>query len=121
MALTILVAEDEPIIACDLCDTVEEAGFEVEGPHSGASSALVAAQKHRPALAILDVELADGLSFDLASQLIADDVPVIFHSGSLSAREIGERFPGAITLPKPCPPTTMLAAVDRAVQRARKD
>ncbi len=119
MALMILVAEDEPIIACDLCETVEEAGFEVEGPHSGAFSALRASQQQRPSLAILDVELADGLSFDLATRLIADDVPVIFHSGSLSAQELHERFPGVTTLMKPCPPATLLAAVDQAVASAK--
>lgn len=119
MALTILVAEDEPIIACDLCDTVEEAGFEVQGPHSGASCAMLASQERRPALAILDVDLADGRVFDLATQLIADKVPVIFHSGSCSAQELSERFPGVTTVMKPCPPATLLAAVDRAVSGAQ--
>jgi len=119
MALTVLVAEDEPIIACDLCETVEEAGFEVEGPHSGARSAMMASQKEKPALAILDVELADGLVFDLANQLLADHVPVIFHSGSRTAQELNEQFPGVTTVMKPCPPTTLLAAVDRAVAQSR--
>ena len=52
MTQRILVAEDEPIVAFDLCDTVEEAGYEVEGPYSGVSSAMLAARKGKPYLAI---------------------------------------------------------------------
>ena len=48
MSQRILVAEDELIVAFDLCDTVAEAGFEVVGPHSGISSAMLAFQKESP-------------------------------------------------------------------------
>ena len=30
----ILIAEDEPIVGLDLCDTIAEAGYLVEGPHA---------------------------------------------------------------------------------------
>lgn len=116
MSRKILIAEDEMIVAFDLCDTVEEAGYEVEGPHSGISSAMLAFQKEKPALAILDVELADGNIFSFARKLEAENVPVIFHSGSLSEREIEDRFPEAIVRMKPCPPTSMLEAVNRAME-----
>ena len=68
MALRILVAEDEIITAFDLCDTFEEAGYEVEGPHPGISSAMLACQKEKPDLAILDIELVDGLAYELAQK-----------------------------------------------------
>ena len=116
MAQTVLVAEDELIIAFDLCDTVEEVGYEVEGPHSGISSAMLAFQKEKPAIAILDVELDDGNVFPLAKKLIAEDVPVIFHSGQRSAAQVEEQFPEAHTLAKPCPPADMLQAVNRILQ-----
>ena len=110
----ILIAEDEMIVAHDLCETVEEAGFEVQGPHSGISDAMFAFQKEKPDAAILDVELADGNVFHFARTLEAENVPVIFHSGSLTKREIKDRFPEAIVRMKPCPPTDMLTAVDKA-------
>ena len=112
MAQKILIAEDEMIIAFDLCDTVEEAGFDVEGPHAGISSAMLAFQKEKPALAILDIDLADGDVFGLADTLAAEDVPIIFHTGSLSGAEVEARFPGSRTLLKPVPPAEMLAAVN---------
>lgn len=111
----ILVAEDEFIVAFDLCDTVQEAGFEVEGPHSEISTAMLAVQKARPDLAILDVELEDGDAFPLAEALMAEDVPVIFHSGQFTPEEVRSRYPTAIACSKPCPPNVMLAKVQKAL------
>lgn len=118
MALRILVAEDEIITAVDLCDTIEEAGYEVEGPHAGMSSAMLACQKERPDLALIDIELADGLSYELAEKLIEDKVPVILHSEHADAPEIAARFPGATMLAKPCPPAKLLQTVSRALVSA---
>ncbi len=115
MALRILVAEDEYITAFDLCDTFEEAGYEVEGPHAGISSAMLACQKERPDVALLDVELADGLTFELAQKLIDDDVPVILHSEPESASSVAARCPRATTLAKPCPPAKLLDTISRAL------
>jgi len=115
MTMTILVAEDEAIIALDLCETVEEAGYEIEGPHGDASSAIAASNETRPDLAILDISLDDGNVFDLAQELANADVPIIFHSGVLAHKEVEERFPGAVTLAKPCPPAEMLGAVNNAL------
>ncbi|MEM1051757.1 MAG: response regulator [Pseudomonadota bacterium] len=114
MSRKILIAEDEMIVAHDLCETVEEAGFQVEGPHSGISSAMLAFQKEKPDAAILDVELSDGNVFNFARTLKAENIPVIFHSGSLSKSEITDQFPEAIVRMKPCPPTSMLNAMDEA-------
>ena len=116
MSRRILIAEDEAILAYDLAETVEEAGFCVEGPHPGISDAMLAFQKEKPDLAILDVELTDGNVFSFARTLKAEDVPVIFHTGSLTQREIVDRFPDAIVCMKPCPPTSMLGAVDEALE-----
>lgn len=114
MSQRILIAEDEMIVAHDLCETVEEAGFQVEGPHSGISSAMLAFQKEKPDAAILDVELTDGNVFSFARTLQAENIPVIFHSGSLSCQEITDVFPDAVVRLKPCPPTSMLDAVGKA-------
>ena len=116
MAQRILVAEDEPVIAFDLCDTVEEAGYEVEGPHSGVSAACDAFESDAPDLAILDITLEDGEVYALAEQLEASGVPIIFHSGNHSKADVEARFPGATTLIKPCPPADMLGAVNGALE-----
>lgn len=114
----ILVAEDEFIIAYDLCDTVKEAGYSVEGPHPNISSAMLAFQKEKPDLAILDVNLDDGIVYPLAEKLAQEDIPIIFHSGQYSREEMQKRFPSAQTLCKPCPPAEMLNSVNEALAAA---
>ena len=113
----ILVAEDEPLIALDLCDTVETAGYAVDGPFEDISSAMLSFQKHKPDLAILDVQLSDGNVFPLAEQLMAEDVPVIFHSGQYGIEDVGERFPAACALSKPCPPANIIDSVQQVLGR----
>ena len=114
----ILVAEDERIVAFDLCDTIEEAGYEISGPHPDISSAMLAYQKAKPDLAILDVHLDDGNVFPLAEQLMAEDIPVIFHSGQYAPGDVNERFPHAAALSKPCPPASVIATVQEALAAA---
>lgn len=114
----ILVAEDEAIIGHDLCDTVEEAGYIAEGPHGDISSAMRAVQTNRPDLAILDVQLGDGVVYPLAERLMAEDVPVIFHSGHVAREDMLARFPNTRAVEKPCPPTAMLENVAEALARA---
>ena len=112
--LRVLVAEDELIVGYDLCDTVAEAGYVVEGPYDDLSSAMLAYQKTKPDIAILDVQLGDGIVYPLAEQMMAENVPVIFHSGALSPEEVAKRFPRAQALSKPCPPAAVIESVQRA-------
>ena len=112
---TILVAEDEPIVGWDLCDTVEEAGYAVEGPFEDISSAMLAYQKHKPDAAILDVQLGDGIVYPLAEKLMAENIPVIFHSGHHGPGEVNERYPEASALSKPCPPADVIQTVQRVL------
>lgn len=118
MSLRILLAENEFITAFDLCDTCEEAGYEVEGPHAGISSVMLACQKEKPDLAILDVALSDGLVYELAQKLLDDDVPVILHSERADASALAARFPRATTIAKPCPPADLLEVIRVAIAPA---
>ncbi|QKG72460.1 response regulator [Erythrobacter mangrovi] len=117
-SIRVLVAEDELIIGEDLCQTITEAGFEVEGPYESVSSAMLAYQKNRPDVAILDVQLGDGIVYPLAEQMMAEEVPVIFHSGQLTPAEVTHRFPHAQALSKPCPPAEVIARVQQALQQS---
>ena len=112
---TILVAEDEAIVGWDLCDTVEEAGYAVEGPFVDVSSAMLSYQKQKPDLAILDVQLGDGIVYPLAEKLMAEDIPVIFHSGIFGPDEVSRRYPNSQALAKPCPPSEVIDTVQRAL------
>ena len=112
--LRVLVAEDELMLGYDLCDTIAEAGYAVEGPFEDLSSAMLAFQKTKPDIAILDVQLGDGIVYPLAEQMMAEDVKVIFHSGQLTPTEVSRRFPKAKALFKPCPPAAIIDTIQRA-------
>lgn len=115
--LRVLVAEDELIIGTDLCDTVQEAGYLVEGPFDDIAAAALSFQKNKPDLAILDVQLGDGVVYPLAEQMMAENVPVIFHSGQLTPEEVHRKFPMALALAKPCPPAEVIQTMQDALDR----
>lgn len=82
--MRILILEDDPLIALDLQLILEDEGHEVIGP----CASLAEAQSYGSPgidLALLDVDLPDGKSFDLAARLIEGGVPVSFVSASTRA------------------------------------
>jgi len=110
--MRILILEDDPLIALDLQDTVEDEGHEVV-----ATCASIAAARARLAepidFALLDVDVTDGKSFDIAAALLCRGIPFAFVSGSrrdelpahLASAAFVEKpfFPAAVirTLPAP--------------------
>ena len=83
-----LVVEDEFIIAFDLSETVKDLGYRVDGPFVSRQTAFDAIDRELPDLAILDVYAADGEVYPLADALTEAGVPIIFHSGHATAREM---------------------------------
>lgn len=115
---TVLVVEDEVIIALDLSETVRDMGYRVEGPYANKGHAFIAIDQEMPDFAILDVMTADGEVFPLADALTEAGVPIIFHSGHISECEISERYPNALTAAKPCPPDKLIRMITEAKKRA---
>ncbi|WAT17773.1 response regulator [Aurantiacibacter sp. MUD11] len=115
---TVLVVEDEFIIALDLSETVRDMGFRVEGPYANKDHAFIAIDQEMPDFAILDVMTADGEVFPLADALTDAGVPIIFHSGHATPRELQERYPDALACSKPCPPSKLMEMISRAKERA---
>jgi CheY-like chemotaxis protein len=115
---TVLVVEDEFIIALDLSETVQDLGYSLEGPFEDNKHALVAIEEQLPDAAILDVFTADGEVYPLADALTEKGVPIIFHSGHVPPQEVRDRYPNAMACSKPCPPGKMIDMVQQAVSRA---
>lgn len=115
---TVLVVEDEVIIALDLSETVRDMGFRVEGPYATKGHAMIAIDQDMPDFAILDVMTADGEVFPLADALSDAGVPIIFHSGHFTRKEIAERYPNAQAAEKPCPPAQLVQMMLKANQQA---
>ncbi|RJY07953.1 response regulator [Aurantiacibacter aquimixticola] len=115
---TVLVVEDEFIIALDLSETVRDLGHRVEGPYANKDHAFIAIDQEMPDVAILDVMTADGEVFPLADALTEAGVPIIFHSGHITDKDIEERYPNAMAAAKPCPPAKLVEMIETAREMA---
>lgn len=115
--IRVLVTEHQPVFGHDLCDTVAEAGYVVEGPFEDLSSAMLSYQKNKPDIAILGVQLGDGIVYPFAERMMAEDVTVIFHSQQMTQLECAARYPNAQSLAKPSPDASNRS--DPACGRAR--
>ena len=115
---TVLVVEDEFIVALDLSETVRDLGFKVDGPYADTENAFCAIDKTMPDLAILDVNTADGEVYPLADALSQAGVPIIFHSGHVSPPEITARYPDALACAKPWPPSELIEKLECAAREA---
>ncbi|WP_407492482.1 response regulator [Pseudooceanicola sp. MF1-13] len=108
---TVLLCEDEAIVAMDIQFMIEDWGFEVIGPFADKSSAKTALADTVPDIAVLDVNLRDGQVYPLADTLREKGVRLIFHSGHVDDLEINERYPGAETCMKPIEPLRLKNAL----------
>ncbi|MDE1467800.1 response regulator [Aurantiacibacter sp. D1-12] len=110
----VLIVEDEFIIALDLSETVRDLGYRVEGPFANKDHAMIAVDEQLPDIAVLDVMAADGEVFPLADKLTDAGVPIIFHSGHVTDKDVAERYPDAQAAAKPCPPGRLIDMIERA-------
>ncbi|KQN19415.1 histidine kinase [Sphingomonas sp. Leaf33] len=123
MSDTVLLVEDELLIALDLQATIEDAGFAVEGPCMTVTEAQEAIDRCGGALAValLDVRLADGTVFPAADRLYAEGIPIIFHSGHADTSDLRQRYPTATICPKPSAPASLAAALQNCAARDAGD
>jgi CheY-like chemotaxis protein len=80
---SVLIIEDEPLIAADIKALVEQLGHDVTTIARTRDEAVRAAIRQRPGLILSDIQLADGSSgLDAVNHiLLAQEVPVIFITG----------------------------------------
>lgn len=99
---TVLIAEDNPVIALSYEEIVIDAGLSVGGSFLSCKSAEEWLDVHNPDVAILDVTLQDGNSAQLAKRLCGREIPFLVVSGySAESEAIDEIFKSACWLEKP--------------------
>lgn len=96
----ILVVEDNPVIAYDIADSLEEAKA-VAIVRGRVLDALTTIEEETIDGAVLDVNLPDGVVTPVAERLFARGVPVIFCTGVGLPFALKQRFPNAIVYMKP--------------------
>lgn len=111
--LSILIVENEFLLAINLDHTMREAGAgRVEMAGSLADAQILADAGGFDA-AILDIRLMDGESLPLAQHLIKRGTPVVIHSGYATKAHTA-LVPEAVFVSKPSTPTEIVRSVLRA-------
>lgn len=112
---TILIVEDEAIVALDLALTVEDEGGAVAGPLHRLEQALAFDALETVDAAILDVDIADCEVFTFARRLRDEAVPIVFHTGRPDVGHLSAEFPSARVVRKPASPPQIVGALSRAL------
>jgi CheY-like chemotaxis protein len=117
---TILIVEDEALVASSIEEVLAELGFHVAGIAASGPEALSLAAQSQPALALVDIRLTgpiDGI--ELACRLRQElRVPSIFVTG-LADAETAQRAQAAQPLgflAKPFRPSQVFNAIQRALK-----
>jgi len=116
----VLLVEDEAIIAMNLEDDLQRAGYATAGPFGTCAAALDWMNDNTPDLAILDTLLKDGSCRTIAAELNRRDVPFVICSGTLQAHASEAEFAGAAWISKPAPPHAVLDALSRLRVEAKR-
>lgn len=116
MAQTILIVEDEFLIAMDLEVILRRHGWLIMGPAATVTEALRLLQTALPSVAILDVTLRDGVVSPVAEALQNLGVPFIVSSAYHRPEAIGGNvLAGATNVGKPINEHRLVAALQDAV------
>jgi CheY-like chemotaxis protein len=118
-AASVLIIEDEYLLAADISKIVTEMGHEVCGAAAGCAEAIALAERCKPTLVLADIQLRDGESGEDAVNQIRKRVAteVIFvtaHASRLARAEGGV----AAIIEKPFRPEALKQAMGRALARA---
>lgn len=117
LSTSVLIIEDEPIIAADLANLVEDLGHTFVGNAATRTQAVSLARRVRPGLILCDVQLADNSSgIDAVQDILTDfDVPVIFITAFPERLLTGERPEPTYLITKPFQDDTVKAAISQAL------
>jgi DNA-binding response OmpR family regulator len=106
----ILLLEDEALIALDLQDELQDAGYEVAGPFTTCSAALEWLRTETPDSAILDATLKDGACREIALELSRREVPFLIYSGYHEDCALRAEFQHLTWIEKPVPSAGLVQA-----------
>ena len=98
--MRLLLVEDEALVGMMMTDILTEIGFHVIGPFGKVSDAMAAITHVEFHAAVLDVNLAGELIYELADMVAARGVPFVFVTG-YGAEVIDGRFAQVPVLQKP--------------------
>lgn len=117
--LSVLIVEDDAMVALGLAFAAEDIGATVIGPAASTIEALTLLGQAIVDAAIIDVNLADRDVTPVAIALIEAGVPFLVHSGTGLPDELAAAFPALPVLKKPDNPVNVLARLLAEMPRPR--
>ncbi len=116
-ATDVLIIEDEPIIAMDIEELVQNCGHNVVGVATTEAEAVEMAEQHKPGLILADINLGIGGDGTSAVSRIMQRhyAPVIFVTAYPERLLTGEDLEPAFVITKPFEPLTLAIATYQAV------
>lgn len=114
---SVMIIEDEPIIAMDIESMVEDLGHSVTGIARTHKEAIALFKSNPPGIVLADIQLADGSSgLEAVNELLEDfEVPVIFITAFPERLLTGERPEPAFLVTKPFQPDMVRALISQAL------
>jgi PAS domain S-box-containing protein len=97
---SVMVVEDEALVALAVSELLTELGYTVLGPFSRVADAAAAIAQRRIDAAILDINLGGEMVYPLADMLEARGVPFVYVTG-YGAESVDPRFENVPVLQKP--------------------
>jgi CRP-like cAMP-binding protein len=108
----VLLTERDALIAVDLKDALEHAGYRVLGPFASAADALALLRQQVPTVAILGLPLKDQSSLVLAAALRRCGVPFLIHADAMLTEPRAQELQGVPCLAKPALPSDIVALLE---------
>lgn len=120
MTASILIIEDEALVAMELRFVLEDLGYHVVGTAPDAGSARALAGEGEVELALVDVHLSDGATGVGLGQELGEDFGVTVLYMTANPGMVSHGVPGTMgVLTKPTDEAAVSAAVDYALHRRR--
>jgi DNA-binding NarL/FixJ family response regulator len=108
---SVLVAEDEPLLALDIMSVLLKAGAQVVGPAMCLERTLELALAEKLSCGVLDVRLRDGLVFPAARLLRERGAGIVFYTGQIDPEGLKQGWPNSVVLIKPAPSGQLIRAI----------
>jgi DNA-binding response OmpR family regulator len=116
---SILVVEDEPVLALDIEAALIDAGAEVVGPAITVDAARELAGRDGLSAAVLDVRLGPDHVYSVADLLHIRGIPFIFHTAHAD-EELNKKWPAALLVQKPSSTSVIVRALASLFERSSK-
>jgi DNA-binding NtrC family response regulator len=120
MSARVLIIEDEAVVAIDLAEWLERAGFVVVGPAPTVARALALIAQPGCEAAVLDIRLRQETSEAVAEELRAKGIPFVVLTG-FGSTQLPAVFKDAPMLSKPVLPEDVISALKGCLGECGRD